>query len=113
MVHSRRRISSWLLLCVAGSKNEPMTARQTVLGVLVRRDKFKSECTEFYIRWYVFALVCTQRTNYFIVVGRHFCLNGGSNFAAAKVLQINCSKGTVNNDYVNRHSNQIQIMRSL
>ena len=30
---------------------------------------------------------------------RHFCLNGGSNFAAAKVLQINCSKGTVNNDY--------------
>ena len=42
----------------------------------------------------------TQRTNYFIVVGRHFCLNGGSNFAAAKVLQINCSKGTVNNDYV-------------
>ena len=55
VVHSRRRISSWLLLGVAGSKNEPMTARQTVLGVLVRRDKFESECTEFYIRWYVFA----------------------------------------------------------
>lgn len=41
MVHSRRRIS-WLLLGVAGSKNEMMNRAQTVLGVLVRRDKFES-----------------------------------------------------------------------